>query len=229
MPTLSEMLASAPELQWIEATVSRISGDYLTLGYLGGEIDNVAYLDTYVPAAGDVVQVISQSGRGMLVLGRAKKTGVGMSPLPTPTVATVVPADSIATWHQTATASAWESGVLAATGPTDYGVWLYDTDLLAAVDRSMLTAFEIQVNMLAGGPAEFFLHDQAGAVGVLTVLSPGRYVTSWEPLGALTWVPLPLGWGEELIAGRARGIGVGGGLFTATWVAGGGGLRFTGV
>lgn len=228
MPALSELLASAPALEWIEANVLRINGDYLTLDYLGGEVDNVSYLTSYTPGIGDTIQAISQSGRGILVLGKAQKTGAGMAPLPTPTSSTVV-VESIATFHTSASGSAWETGVFAQTGPSDYGVWLYDIDLLAAVSTDMLTQFEIEVNMSAGGPAEFFLHDQPGASGALHVLSPGRYVTSWTPLGALTWVPLPVGWGEDLIAGRAKGIGAGGGLFTATWVAGGGRLRFTGV
>lgn len=228
MADMAHLLAKEPLLRWVEGKVLRITGDYLTISYNGGEVDNVARLSTYTPAPGDIVQMLAQSGIGFLVLGVATKTGSGIGPLPTESAVTVS-ADSAATWHVGTTASAWEPGVLAATGPADYGVWLYDVEMLAAAGKSMLTSFEIEVSMASGGPAEFFLHNQAGAVGNLSVLSPGRYVTSWEPYSAMTWVPLPLGWGEDLIAGRARGIGVGGGMFSATWVAGGGRLRFTGV
>lgn len=228
MSEMSRMLATGPQLDWVQAKVLRINGDYLTLLYDGGEVDNVSFLDQYTPALDDNVHVLTKSGMGMLVLGSCNGTAAGVGPLPTEHQV-IVSADGYSTWHQTEAGSAWETGVLTHTSPQDYGIWSYDSGLLAAVGMDMLTLFEIEVTMTAGGPAEFFLHNQSGSVGDLVILSPGRYVTTWEPYGAITWVPLPIGWGEELIHQRALGIGVGGGLFTTDWSGGGGRLRFTGV
>lgn len=228
MAELSQLLAAPPMVEWIKATVIEVEGDYVSLSYRGGQIDNAAYLSSYTPVANDIVHALSLSGMGILVLGASNGTGAAVDPLPTE-IEALVSADGASTWHRSGELTAWETGVLVSTGPDDLGVWLYDTGLFTAAGVDMLTKFEIEVNMTGGGPAEFFLHNQAGASGDLEVVSSDPFVTSWTPLGVLTWVELPVGWGEDLISGAARGIGVGGGLFSATWSPGGGRLRFTGV
>jgi hypothetical protein len=222
---LGDVIDQTPGVRVVKGTVIRITGDTFTMGYLGGEVPGVSHLDQYTPIEGDIVHALVIPRGGWLAIGSTNGTGTDPGSVPFPPITGTVTADGFATYIA-GSGGAWVTGTLA-QAPDRMACWFYDISLFSTYDGAALASFEIEITRTSGGPLDMQLHNTAGAGGALSVAAPGPYVpTETPPVGTPTWVALPVGWGELLASGQARGVGIGLGQHNGVY-AGTGRLRFT--
>lgn len=225
---LADLFVGAPPVRWFVADVAAVDelAGTVTLNYLGGLVPGVGFLDHVVPEQGGVVHGLIWDNTGMLVIGTNKKSPV-LHPVPPQQLAPVViEAQSWGTYRT----GGWEPNLTQA--PESYACWFYlaadlgsvDVDLAGLLGRR-LSGFEVEVTRTAGGPPEFFAHQTNGIGDTLRVMDR-RVPANQTPTGVPTWVPLPVGWGEEFVLGNILGVGIGGGYYSGTY-GGTGRLRFT--
>lgn len=230
---LADLFTTAPAVRWFIADVVAVDelASTVTLSYLGGLVPGVGYLDHVVPEQGDVAHGLIWNTNGMLVIGTNTKTIVTHPTLPTQLAPITVEAQQFGTYSD----GGWEPGLV--QSPTQFACWFYmaalpersadpgvPVDLAALVARD-LSAFEVEVTRTGGGPPEFFAHRSNGVGDELRV-ADRKAPSNQVPLGVPTWVPLPVGWGEQFVLGNILGVGVGGGYYSGTY-SGTGRLRFT--
>ena len=221
MSALTSQLVRTPGLTWIVGTVYAVNAASVVLACRGGLITNVGYVDQYIPIVGDVVHAISQEGQGVLIVGSNNAVSPPVSQLPLPTVLTV----NSTQWASYA-AGTWTTGVLAQS-PTSWACWFYPSGALASLAGRMLASFEFEIVLATGGPPEFVAHATAAPVGALTLRDTFRHAPVQPAVGVATWVPLPLDWGDAMVAGEIAGIAVGGGIYSGTYSGTSGRLRAT--
>lgn len=223
---LSDVIEQAPGIRPIKGTVLRITGDTFTMSFLGGEVPNVSHLDQYTPAPGDIVMVLAIPRGGWLAIGSINGTGASSGDVQSPSITSTVAAEGFSTFILNAGGGVWIGGELE-QGPDRCGCWFYDVGDFSVYDGAVLASFEVEITRTSGGPVEMQLHNSPGATGTLVLPVPGPYIVpGTPPLGVPTWVPLPLGWGQELASGRVAGVGIGLGQHSGVY-AGTGRLRFT--
>jgi len=223
---LGDVINQNPTIRMVKGVVLRLTGDTFTLGYLGGEVPNVSHLDQYTPAVDDIAQVLVIPRGGWLAIGSTNGTGAPGDSVQYPTISSTLTADGFATYVVSDSGGTWVAGSLT-QGPDRCACWFYDSDDFSPFAGAALSSFEIEIDRSSGGPVEMQLHNTAGPSGILELPEPGPYVVPDTPeIGVPTWVRLPVGWGELLASGQARGVGIGLGQHSGVY-AGTGRLRFT--
>jgi hypothetical protein len=224
MPELSSMLVHEPGVQWIVGQIKTITGGVVTVTYGDGMINSVGYLDSYVPVVGDTVHMLSQDGVGCLILGSNNY----VAPPPYPPQATASPVTVTASQWATygPVANTWTGGVVNQS-PTAYGCWFFAAGAFTALAGLQPAKFEIEINLLTGGPPEFVAHRNSSPTGALVLASTGRHAPMTVTAGVPTWVPLPLDWATGMTNGEVSGIGIGGGIYSGSYSGSGTRLRFT--
>lgn len=223
MANLEDVLAQAPPLRWLIGKVAFVTGDTFTMIYNNGFVLNVGCSDQYIPVPDDIVHVLAWEPNGMLAIC---SNNAPLTP-PTPMVPVGTPVTVSANSYGTydLSAAAWTASTLVQS-PTQVACWFYTPSAFSSLAASTLATFEIEVTRTSGGPPEFVTHTNLAGSGVLGL--PGqKYAKVTPPLTVATWVPLPLEWGQQLIAGTIKGIGVGGGLYSGTYSNGTGRVRLT--
>jgi hypothetical protein len=199
MSKLDAMLAglAAPGLHWLTGKVYAVNPDStVTLQYRGGFIYNVGTLDQYTPAEGDVVHALSQEGTGTLILG---SNNTPLTPPPENTPGTPVILNPVLGRTYNEVTQEWTS-VVGIQGGDLIGAWTYDASSLRT---TLLERVEIELFMVSGGPPEFATHANSTLSGPLTVSDYIWRVGAWTD-----WYPLPISWGDQLIAGGISGFAV---------------------
>jgi hypothetical protein len=208
-------------LEWIDGRVTAVTGDTLSMTYSGGVVTRVGYISGYVPAVNDYVQAL-MGPQGIMVFG-ARNPGTPPTP-PSVPASVIVNASSYAT-HASLN-NVWTPSTANQVRGVSEAVWLYTPASFSALSRSILRKFEIELTRTSGGPPEFVQHYNTAATGPL-VVDPQRYSAGPNPpIGAPTWVPLPLGWGTAIIARTIKGIAIQSDLYSSAW-SGTGRLRFS--
>jgi|SRR6478609_5513162 len=209
---LVDLLARRSRLQWVAATVISVSFDddvpnELVVNIAGGNIDGVRVLHSYTdPQPDDIAQCLIIESMGMVAIGRINAL-VYDTPNPTPPPMFLDPVVTVGNDH-----------------------WRYNRVALANLASQSATSLEIGLKSSTLVEPALWLAKQVSA-------APVYVSTEWDPLetvpagGALTWVPLPLGWLDLILADPlvegivARRFG-----FPDTpypWLSGSGQLRFT--
>lgn len=227
---LSDVIDRTPGLRLIRGEVEQVTGDTITLSYLGGSIDHVATLDQYNPVVNDIVIVIVWPKGGYLAIGSNNGTTAETPSVPVPPYTLTVNADGVSTYVLDAAGNFTWLGSTLEQGEDRALCWFYDTGLFSSMTGALLASFEVEITLTSGGPPELLLHGNPSAVGELVQATPTWYLPDEDdvPLGVATWVPVPVGWGEMLANGQASGVGIGLGQHTGTYT-GTGRLRFTTV
>lgn len=224
MSDLAEVLHPSVPVRWLIGRVYAVTGDTFTMTYNGGQVPSVGYVDQVVPQVGDVVHVLASDDNGMLCIGTNNTPLVPRVPPVAVGTPLIVNATSSSTYF--ATTGTWTAGVVQDDART--GCWFYSAGAFAGMLTSTLAKVEIEVTRTSGGPPEFVEHTNTAAVGALVLVADmgTRYVTPAPPVGAATWVALPLEWGRNLVTGTAKGIGIGGGQWVGAY-SGTGRIRLT--
>lgn len=222
MPDLVRTLAEAPAVKWLIGRVSVLTGDTFTLAYSGGEIPNVGCSDQYIPIVGDVVHVLSWSPNGMLAI--CSNNAPLVPRVPSVPVGTPITVSANAYGTYDLDTAAWTASTLVQS-PHQVACWFYTPSAFASLATSILATFEIEVTRTSGGPPEFVTHGNTTGAGAL-ILPGQKYAREQPPATVATWVKLPLEWGQQLIGGTIKGIGIGGGLYTGAY-SGTGRVRLT--
>lgn len=216
MASLQDVFAelSGPRLNWITGTVSAVSGGYASMSYAGGTITKCGYLDQYTPVVGDFVHALSLEGQGVLILGSTNTGSPGGPPAPIPQTPVIITPSGSAT----RVGGQWVAGLT--QGPDSYPCWFYGTMPVIA----NLQSVEIEI-FGSGGPPEFLAHKTVAATpGVPLVLVPG---SPWIPTITTGWIPLPLGWGRDLLSGAIEGFAISSSNGQIGTYTGTGRVRFT--
>lgn len=220
---LGDVIGQVPGIRMVKGTVLRLTGDTFTMSFLGGEVPNVSHLDQYTPVVGDIVQVLVVPRGGWLAIGSTNGTGAPGGSTQFPPMSSILTADGQSTYIVGGT---WLVGALS-QAPDRCGCWFYDASKFTVYAGAALATLEIEITRSSGGPVEMQLHGNASGSGELVLAAPGPYVApDTPPVGTPTWVRLPVGWGELLASGQARGVGIGLGQHSGVY-AGTGRLRFT--
>lgn len=223
MPNLEDVLAQAPTVRWLIGKVGLLTGDTFTMIYNGGFVLNVGCSDQYIPAVGDIVHVLAWEPNGMLAVC---SNNTPLTP-PTPTVPVGTPITVSANAYGTYNLATltWTASTLVQS-PTQVACWFYTPSDFASLASSTLAKFEIEVTRTSGGPPEFVTHTNTAGSGALGL--PGqKYAKVNPPAAVATFIPLPLEWGQQLIAGTIKGIGIGGGLYSGAYSNATGRARLT--
>lgn len=224
-PDLATELATmhAAHLRWVTGTVNALTGDTVTLDVDGGLVQDVGYLDGYVPLVGDTVNAIAQDGRGMLILGSNNYPTTPPAAY-VPGTPVVVAGTGFSTYDSVT--STWSATQV--QSPTQTFASFYSGAALTALAGTELISLEVEVNRTTGGPPEFVLHNNASGTGTLAVYPGGLYSSGVNPpAGVATYMPLPLYWAELLTTGAALGVGIGGQVYSGTYAAAACNLRFS--
>lgn len=197
---------SEPKVTWVQGVVSSIGTGVVTLSYADGTIQNAAYLKQYTPVVGDLVHVLSFEPMGMLVLG-STEGAVSPPPAPTPVAPTTFNSSGNATYSFLL--STWASSSLLQSAD-QVACFFYSPAAFTAVSGLTFQQAEIEITRTSGGPPEFVPHLN---LSTATALSLPADLTFWRPdvslpVGVPSWVPLPLGWAQGLVAGTIKGIGI---------------------
>lgn len=208
MTNLDTYLAglAGPTLKWIQGRVTSVQSGFLTMSYAGSDIPNVAYLSHYTPVIGDYVHAISQDEIGVLVLGKTEGS-TPVPPIPIPQIPQVFTANDTATYDQTT--DTWTPTVLVQS-PDEVACFFYTPASFVSAIATILQLVEIEIIRVSGGPPTFIPHLNLNTATSLQI--PGD-LSFWRPdvvlpIGTPTWVPLPVGWGQDLVSGDIKGIGI---------------------
>lgn len=230
MPDLASVLTQAPGVQWIVGKVIYVGGSSVTVESAGTRIPNVGFVDQYVPAIGDTVHMLSLAGMGCLIFGSNNLTTAPVGQLPGTHAPVLAGPSGFATYD--ALTSSWTPNVVT-QGPDTYGCWFYAADAFSALGYELggvsydIAAFEIQMELLTGGPPEFVAHGNSSGSGSFILASDMRHAPMKLTPSTLTWVPLPISWAMGMISGSVKGIAVGGGVYNGTYAGAVGTLRIT--
>jgi hypothetical protein len=220
---LEALLAEAPPLRWFIGKVSAVTGDTVSITYIGGTMTKVGCLDQYIPVVNDIVHGLIWEPNGAIVLG---SNNTPASP-PTPPAAgpqIIVSRDTMGSYDvPTAT---WIVPSVNEASPTLYRAWFYLTSAFSSLAGLKLKAFEIEMTQTAGNGIEFTTAANASATGIYTPID--YFTTPAVTFGVPTWVSLPIDWGQRMIAGTIKSIATGGGQYPATFT-GTGRLRLTAI
>lgn len=216
---------SEPQVKWLQGVVSDVGDGFVTLTYGDGEIQNAAYLKQYTPVEGDLVHVLSFEPMGMLVLG-STEASVSPPPDPVPVAPSTFNSNGNATYSLLL--STWTSSSLLQS-EDQVACFFYAPAAFAAVSGLTFQQAEIEITRTSGGPPEFVPHLN---VDTVTGLSLPSDMTFWRPdvalpIGVPTWVPLPVGWAQDLVAGTIKGIGIWTDLGSSGEYSGTGRVRLT--
>lgn len=191
-----------PKVNWLVGRVYKINENgTCTLTYAGGYIYNVGSLDHYTPVVGDVVHALSFEPQGVLILGsNSNPTGiVPVDPVAQPSVIY----SPISTATYTLATETWTPGSLQ-QGPEFMAAWRYDTEALMLMKDTVLQKVEIEITCVSDGPPELVRF-----IGDPPVVVPGPpWQVQQTAVNIPTWVPMAIGWGQELINGISDGIGI---------------------
>ncbi len=222
MSELADFLQKEPPLEWIIGTVADIpaGGRGFTMTWKGGTLYNVSSMAHYTPVIGQTVHVLSWPPNGMIAIGSG-----GVTPAaPAEDVPVLTIYNALSGWTYGPLDSQWTATVLNQS-PTTAATWLYNGTPWANLGGTSLASFEIEITRLSGGPPEFLLHGNTAASGLLNIIDPKTFVGPVTTVGVATWVPLPIGWGEDLYYNQGGGISIGLGDNTGEY-SGTGRLRF---
>jgi hypothetical protein len=177
----------------------------------------------FTPAVGDVVLVATTDiGEAWAIMALA--TGTAPTPVPTPPA---VPAGGSITWPAL-DAGTWRgarrtdrtdvlSGDDDGTG-VNRGAWFYGDAIAATMTGLSLTTAQVFVDRRGGTPADpanisLYLHNSKTAPTSGDPVSvAGPTVIGAVAVGAAAWLPVPIAWINQIIAGTAAGLGI----YTAT-------------
>lgn len=212
-----------PNLEWIQARVSAVSGGNVTLTYGGGTIQFPAYLTSYTPVVGDYVHCLSFEGQGVLILGKANTTGSTPAPV-IPQTPVLFNASSTATYDTLR--SAWTSGSLL-QGAGQVGVWFYSPGIFASLAGRRFQFAELEVIRSTGGPLELSTHISTSTATALTLTATPPTLPVNPATGVATWVPIPLGWATDLVNGTIKGFAITSNYGQTGTYIGGGRVRLT--
>jgi hypothetical protein len=114
----------------------------------------------------------------------------------------------IGTWTTNAagTGGAWSgtlSDLVQSAGYRSSGAWIYAPADLAPWAATAIGMVEMELLVTSGSP-QLALHRNTDLSEPLDTYNGPLPVSA--PLGAATWVPLPVSWGRDLLSGEARGI-----------------------
>lgn len=227
MPNLDTWLAglAEPRLNWIQGTVTEVNDGFLTLAYGDGEIENAAYLRQYTPTVGDQVHALSYEPMGVLVLGMTK-VSVVPPPVETPLAPQIFTVNGTATYDMSL--STWTPGTLL-QGIDKVACFFYTPSAFTALSGVFFQLAEIEITRVSGGPPEFIPHLN---LNTSSPLSTPDDMMFWRPdvdlpIGVPTWVPLPVGWAQDLVSGDIKGIGIWTDLGSSGVYSGTGRVRLT--
>lgn len=223
MADLAAALAMTPAPRWVVGTVASLQADTVTLTVDGGTVTGVGYLDQYAPVVGDVVHALA-GPRGLLVLGSNNTPPAGPPVLPTPDLPVTVGANATSTYQRST--GGWAAGALL-QAPDVVATFLYPVmSTIATLTGIRLARLTMALTRVGGGPPELALHSLASLAGVLPPPTDPLYGVDQPVTGTTGTINLPLEWGYRLISGAARGITIGGGLYTGDWSGSSGLLTF---
>lgn len=224
MADLARALADEPAVKWLIGRVKEVTGATFTMSYRGGDVPDVGTLDSYVPVVGDVVHVLSSNTNGMIAIGSNNQTTTP-PPDSLPGAPVTVAASGVATYLISSTG--WTADLLA-EGPDQIGCWFYPSFAAASVP-GVLPVSRLTINVTAqdATPLEFVLHASTDTSGPLVPVPGSSYRAAAPIPGVATDIPLPLEWASMLVLGQAKGVGVGGGGYTAVLTGSSGLLTFT--
>lgn len=226
MADLVQSLATGPQVQWIVATVTKITGATITVDCFGGEVEDVTPINQYIPQVGDVTHILALESHGMLAIGSVPLAAV--RPEPAPTGQEVILDPTIMGTVDLLTGQ-WELGTVV-QALDRMGCWFYSQDDLQLSGGIALAGVAIEVTLTSGeGPPEFVEHAATEPVGIPAILTEVPFGVQPGAVGVPTWLDLPLDWGMDLITGVAHGIGVVSSLFTGDYTTSSGRLRLTPV
>jgi hypothetical protein len=176
----------------------------------------------FTPAVGDVVLVATTDiGEAWAIMALA--TGTAPTPVPTPPAA---PAGGSITWPAQ-DAGTWRGGrridrTDVISGDDDgsgvnRGAWFYGDAIAATMTGLALTTAQIFIDRRGGTPADpanisVYLHNSKTAPTTDPTSVAGPTVIGTVAVGAAAWLPVPIAWINQIIAGTAAGLGI----YTAT-------------
>jgi hypothetical protein len=190
-----------------KGTVTAVSTGRLTVSVDGDVFTRVPYLiGAWTPAVDQQVYLLHQAGFGMLALGSPVLPTADPAPA-APTTLLVDP-DLVANWTTNAagTGGAWSgtlSDLVQSAGYRSSGAWIYAPADLAPWAATAIGMVEMELLVTSGSP-QLALHRNVDLSEPLDTYNGPLPVSA--PLGAATWVPLPVSWGRDLLSGEARGI-----------------------
>jgi hypothetical protein len=172
----------------------------------------------FTPAVGDVVLVATTDiGEAWAIMALA--TGTAPTPVPTPpgpaAGGTIVwPALDAGTWRGARRTDRTDvlSGDDDGTG-VNRGAWLYGDAIAATMTGLTITTANVFIDRRGGTPPDpanisVYLHNSKTAPATEPVSIAGPNVIGTVAVGATAWLPVPIAWINQIIAGTAAGLGI---------------------